>query len=109
VRWGSDIGCPGAAPDRPTGRTIPCYETDRWSSAVEVAILWSVRLIAAGRLGTAIAAEVRQVELSQESAMVTRVPQRATPGGLESEDRETQSVTALLHRLTHELATLFRQ
>jgi hypothetical protein len=41
--------------------------------------------------------------------MVTRVPQRATPGGLESEDRETQSVTALLHRLTHELATLFRQ
>ena len=41
--------------------------------------------------------------------MVTRVPQRATPGGLESEDRETQSVRALLHRLTHELAALFRQ
>ena len=41
--------------------------------------------------------------------MVTRVPQRATPKGLGSEDRETQSVTALLHRLTHELATLFRQ
>ena len=41
--------------------------------------------------------------------MVTRVPQRATPGGLDSADRETQSVAALLHRLTHELATLFRQ
>ena len=41
--------------------------------------------------------------------MATRVSQRATPEGLESEDRETQSVTALLHRLTRELATLLRQ
>jgi hypothetical protein len=41
--------------------------------------------------------------------MVTRIPQRATPEGLESGDRETQSVIGLLHRLTHELATLFRQ
>ena len=41
--------------------------------------------------------------------MASRVPQRATPEGLESEDRKTQSVVALLHRLTHELATLFRQ
>ena len=41
--------------------------------------------------------------------MVSRVLQRATPEGVESGDRETQSVIALLHRLTHELATLFRQ
>jgi hypothetical protein len=41
--------------------------------------------------------------------MTTRIPQRATPARFESEDRETQSVTALLHRLTRELATLFRQ
>lgn len=41
--------------------------------------------------------------------MATRLPQRAAPKDSESEDRETQSVTTLLHRLTHELATLFRQ
>jgi hypothetical protein len=41
--------------------------------------------------------------------MATRIPQRATPEGLESDDRETQGVTTLLYRLTHELATLFRQ
>lgn len=41
--------------------------------------------------------------------MATRLPQRAAPEDLELEDRETQSVTTLLHRLTHELATLFRQ
>jgi hypothetical protein len=41
--------------------------------------------------------------------MASRIPQRATPPGFESEDRETQSVIALLHRLTHELAALFRQ
>jgi hypothetical protein len=41
--------------------------------------------------------------------MASRIPQRAAPAGFESEDRDTQSVTALLHRLTHELAALFRQ
>ena len=41
--------------------------------------------------------------------MATRVPQRTTHAGFESGDRETQSVMALLHRLTHELARLFRQ
>jgi putative superfamily III holin-X len=41
--------------------------------------------------------------------MATRIPQRATPEGFESEDRERQSVIGLLHRLTRELATLFRQ
>ena len=41
--------------------------------------------------------------------MATRIPQRATPEGFESEGRETQSVIGLLHRLTRELATLFRQ
>jgi hypothetical protein len=41
--------------------------------------------------------------------MVIRATQRATPQGLESENREKQSVIALLHRLTHELALLFRQ
>jgi hypothetical protein len=41
--------------------------------------------------------------------MSTRVPQRVTSEGFEPQDRETQSVTALLHRLTRELATLFRQ
>lgn len=31
------------------------------------------------------------------------------PGDLETQDRETQSVPTLLHRLTHELSRLFRQ
>jgi type IV secretory pathway TrbD component len=42
--------------------------------------------------------------------MVTRLPQdTAPPGHLESAQRETQSIPTLLHRLTHELSTLFRQ
>ena len=40
--------------------------------------------------------------------MATRLPQRIPAGALESEDRETQSVATLVHRLTHELATLVR-
>ena len=41
--------------------------------------------------------------------MAITLPQRTAPEDLESKDRETQSVITLLHRLTHELATLFRQ
>ena len=41
--------------------------------------------------------------------MATRLPQRIPPKGLESADRDTQSVATLVHRLTHELATLVRQ
>ena len=41
--------------------------------------------------------------------MATRLLQRATPEGLESVDRETQSVATLLHRLIQEVSTLFRQ
>ena len=41
--------------------------------------------------------------------MATRLPQRIRSDALESEDRETQSVATLVHRLTHELATLVRQ
>ena len=41
--------------------------------------------------------------------MATRLPQRIPPKGLESKDRETQTVATLVHRLTHELATLVRQ
>ena len=41
--------------------------------------------------------------------MATRLPQRIPSDALESEDRETQSVATLAHRLTHELATLVRQ
>jgi hypothetical protein len=41
--------------------------------------------------------------------MATRVAQRPTSRAFEAADRETQSVTGLLHRLTRELATLFRQ
>src|SRR6185437_9380717 len=41
--------------------------------------------------------------------MISKTPPRATPDMLESEDREAQSVTTLLRRLTHELTTLFRQ
>ena len=41
--------------------------------------------------------------------MATRLPQRIPPEGLESKDRDTQTVATLVHRLTHELATLVRQ
>ena len=41
--------------------------------------------------------------------MATSLPQRIPSDALESEDRETQSVATLAHRLTHELATLVRQ
>ena len=41
--------------------------------------------------------------------MATSLSQRATPERLESVDRETQSVTTLVHRLIHEVSTLFRQ
>ena len=41
--------------------------------------------------------------------MATSLPQRIPSDALESEDRETQSVATLVHRLTHELATLVRQ
>jgi type IV secretory pathway TrbD component len=41
--------------------------------------------------------------------MATRLPQRIPSDVLASEDRETQSVATLVHRLTHELATLVRQ
>jgi len=41
--------------------------------------------------------------------MATRLPQRIPLAALESGDRETQSVATLVHRLTHELATLVRQ
>ena len=41
--------------------------------------------------------------------MATSLPQRIPSGALESEDRETQSIATLVHRLTHELATLVRQ
>jgi hypothetical protein len=40
--------------------------------------------------------------------MATRLPQ-FTPEALESADRATQGVMTLLHRLTHELATLLRR
>lgn len=42
--------------------------------------------------------------------MATGLPRDTTsPHSLESADRGTQSVPTLLHRLTHELASLFRQ
>jgi hypothetical protein len=42
--------------------------------------------------------------------MVTQLPPDAkTAAPLESADRATQSIPTLLHRLTHELSTLFRQ
>jgi len=42
--------------------------------------------------------------------MITKLPQNAAPPGhLEPEERNTQSIPTLFHRLTHELATLFRQ
>lgn len=41
--------------------------------------------------------------------MATGLPQRATSTGLQSSDRSTQSIGTLLHRLTHELATLLRK
>lgn len=41
--------------------------------------------------------------------MATRIPLRAMPERFDAQDRETQSVTGLVHRLTRELATLFRQ
>ena len=41
--------------------------------------------------------------------MAIRLPQRIPPVGLESAHRETQTVATLVHRLTHELATLVRQ
>lgn len=45
-----------------------------------------------------------------ELHMVTGLPREtASHGHLESADRDTQSVPTLLHRLTHELASLLRQ